>query len=98
MGRKVLDTNAVRDHLGEILDEAHYQGNEFVIQRRGKPLAVIIPYSRYEQMEKRREAAFRVFHEIWEANKDADPNEVAEVVEQEVEKMRAERRRQRARG
>ena len=98
MSRKVLDTNAVRDHLGEILDEAHYQGNEFVIQRRGKPLAVIIPYSRYEQMEKRREAAFRVFHEIWEANKDADPNEVAEVVEQEVEKMRAERRRQRARG
>ena len=97
MSRKVLDTNAVRDHLGEILDEAHYQGNEFVIQRRGKPLAVIIPYSRYEQMEKRREAAFRVFHEIWEANKDADPNEVAEVVEQEVEKMRAERRRQRAR-
>ena len=97
MSRKVLDTNAVRDHLGEILDEAHYQGNEFVIQRRGKPLAVIIPYSRYEQMEKRREAAFRVFHEIWEANKDADPNEVAAVVEQEVEKMRAERRRQRAR-
>jgi len=97
MSRKVLDTSAVRDHLGEILDEAHYQGNEFVIQRRGKPLAVIIPYSRYEQMEKRREAAFRVFHEIWEANKDADPNEVAEVVEQEVEKMRAERRRQRAR-
>ena len=97
MSRKVLDTSAVRDHLGEILDEAHYQGNEFVIQRRGKPLAVIIPYSRYEQMEKRREAAFRVFHEIWEANKDADPNEVAAVVEQEVEKMRAERRRQRAR-
>ncbi|HET6947290.1 MAG TPA: type II toxin-antitoxin system Phd/YefM family antitoxin [bacterium] len=97
MSRKVLDTNAVRDRLGEILDEAHYQGNEFVIQRRGKPLAVIIPYARYEQMEQRREAAFRVFHEIWEANKDVDPNEVAEVVEQEVEKMRAERRRQRTR-
>jgi len=95
MARKVLDTNAVRDRLGEILDEAHYQGNEFVIQRRGKPLAAIIPYSRYEQMERRREAAFKVFHEIWEANKDVDPEEVARIVEEEVEARRRERRKRR---
>ena len=95
MSRKVLDTSAVRDHLGEILDEAHYQGNEFVIQRRGKPLAAIIPYSRYEQMERRREAAFKVIHEIWEANKDVDPDEVAEAVDRAVEEVRAEKRKSR---
>jgi len=95
MARKVLDTNAVRDRLGEILDEAHYQGHEFVVQRRGKPLAAIIPYARYEQMERRREAAFKVFHEIWEANKDVDPEEVARVVEEEVEAHRRERRKRR---
>lgn len=95
MSRKVLDTNAVRDRLGEILDEAHYQGSEFVIQRRGKPLAAIIPYFRYEQMEKRREAAFRVLHEIWEANKDEDPEEVGKIVDQAVEEYRAEKRKRR---
>jgi len=95
MSRKVLDTNAVRDHLGEILDEAHYQGGEFVIQRRGKPLAAIIPYFRYEQMERRREAAFKVLHEVWEANKDADPDELAKAVDQAVEEVRAEKRKSR---
>lgn len=95
MARKLVDTNSVRDHLGEILDEAHHRGNEFVVQRRGKPLAAIIPYSTYEQMQRRREAAFRVLHEIWEANKDVDPEEVASEVEKAVEEVRAERRKAR---
>jgi prevent-host-death family protein len=95
MARKVIDTNAVRDRLGEILDEAHYRGQEFVIQRRGKPLAAIIPYHRYEQLERSRAAAFRVLHEIWEANKDVDPEELAEDVERAVEEVRTERRKSR---
>lgn len=92
MTKKVLDTNTVRDRLGEILDEAHYHGTEFVVQRRGKPLAAIIPYSSYEQMERRRQEAFKVLHEIWEANKDVDPEEVATIVDREVHAMRRERR------
>lgn len=92
MAKKVLDTNSVRDRLGEILDEAHYHGSEFVIQRRGKPLAAIIPYSSYEQLERRRKDAFKVLHEIWKANKDVDPEEVAEIVDREVHEMRRERR------
>jgi len=98
MARKIVNTNNVRDRLGEILDEAHYQGNEFVIQRRGKPLAAIIPFEAYEQMQRRREAAFKVLHEIWEANKDVDPDELAEDVERAVAEVRAERRKRRKPG
>lgn len=97
MARKTLDTNSVRDHLGEILDEAYYQGSEFVIQRRGKPLAAIIPYTSYEHFDRERREAFKVFHEIWEANKDADPDEVARIVDQAVAEVRRERRKQRKR-
>lgn len=97
MSRKTLDTNSVRDRLGEILDEAFYQGTEFVVQRRGKPLAAIIPYSSYEHFDRERREAFKVFHEIWEANKDADPDEVARIVDQAVAEVRRERRKQRNR-
>lgn len=93
MARKTIDTNSVRERLGEILDEAYHRGSEFVIQRRGRPLAAIIPYSRYEQLERKRKEAFRVFHEIWEANKDVDPEEVAEAVDRAVAEVRAERRK-----
>lgn len=95
MSRKTLDTNSVRDRLGEILDEAYYQGSEFVIQRRGKPLAAIIPYSAYERLDRQRKEAFQVFHEIWEANKDVDPEEVAKIVEEEVEALKRERKKRR---
>ncbi len=98
MARRVVDTNNVRDKLGEMLDQAHYRGDEFIIQRRGKPLAAIVPYSVYERFERRRKAAFRVFHEIWEANKDAEPEEVAEVVERAVAEVRRERQRRKKRG
>lgn len=91
MARTTLDIDSVRDRLDEILDEAS-QGSVFVIQREGKPLAAIIPYEQYEQLEKERQDAFRVFHETWEANKDADPDEVARIVEEEVEAYRGEKR------
>ena len=91
MAKRIVDTNNVRDRLGEMLDQAHYRGDEFIIQRRGKPLAALVPYSTYERFERRRKAAFRVFHEIWEANKDADPEEVAKAVERAVAEVRGER-------
>ena len=93
MARKILDTNSVRDRLGEILDEAHYNGNEFIIQRRGKSLAAIIPYERYEQLERQRASAFKVFHEIWEANAGVDPEEVAKDVARAVAEVRRLKRR-----
>jgi len=62
-----------------------------------KPLAAIVPYSTYEQFERRRKAAFRVFHEIWETNKDDDPDEVAEAVDRAVAEIRRERRSRKVR-
>lgn len=97
MARHTVDTNNVRDRLGEMLDQAQYRGDEFIIQRRGKPLAALVPYSTYERFERSRKAAFRVFHEIWEANKDADPEEVAEIVDRAVTEVRRERRSKKSR-
>lgn len=98
MTRRVVDTNNVRDKLGEMLDQAHYRGDEFIIQRRGKPLAAIVPYSVYERFDRRRKSAFRVFHEISEANKNAEPEQVAEVVERAVAEVRRERLKKKKKG
>jgi len=97
MVRRVVDSNNVRNKLGEMLDQAHYRGDEFIIQRRGKSLAAIIPYSTYEQLEKQRKAALHVFHEIWEANKNVDPEDVGEVVERAAAEVRRERQRMKKR-
>lgn len=92
MAQKTIGTNVVRDRLGEILDQARYRGNEFVVQRRGQPLAAIIPYETYEQLQRQRQQAFRVFHEIWEANPQARPEEVDRDVAHAADEVRHAKR------
>lgn len=89
---KVVDTQTVRDRLGDIINQAHYRGDEFLVQRGGKSLVAIIPYEAYEQYRKQREADFRVFHEIWKAHVGIDAGRVAEEVADALAEARAEKR------
>lgn len=89
---RVIDTQEVRDHLGDIINQAHYRGDEFLVQRRGKTLVAIIPYEVYERFQGQRTEAFQVFHDIWNANAEEDANRVAEDVRDAVGETRTAKR------
>jgi len=91
--RRLIDTKTVRDRLGDLLDQARYRGHEFIITRRGRPLAALIPFSEYERLQRQRAEALKVFDEIWQANAGADPGRVAADVERAVAEARQARRR-----
>ena len=95
MPTRLLDTRNVRERLGEVLDQAHYRGDEFVVQRRGRRMAAIIPYEAYEQFKRQRAEAMKVFQDIWNANAGVDPPEVEEDVRQAVEDARSTKKRSR---
>lgn len=46
-----IGTDDVRKRMGEILDCVNLRGNEFLIERKNKPLAVIIPVRKYELIQ-----------------------------------------------
>ncbi len=94
--KSVIDTNEVRGRLGDLVNRAHYRGEEFVVQRRGKPLVAIISYEAYERLQQKRAEALRVFQEIWDANTRVNPKEVAASVNQAVEEVRSAHRRRNA--
>lgn len=79
MKRKVSAVDA-RRRLGEILESVYYRGDEVVIMRAGKPMAVVIPAERYEALERTRERVFKLVERAQENNKDVP----YEVIEQEV--------------
>jgi prevent-host-death family protein len=89
---KVIDTQTVRERLGDIINQAHYRGDEFLVERRGKPLIAIIPYHTYEQLQRQRAESFKVFDDIHAANADVDVDELAENVRQALAEVREERR------
>ena len=87
MKRRISAVEA-RKRLGEILEGVHYRGDEVVIERAGKAMAVVIPAERYEAMEKSRERLFELIEKNWERNKDAPFEEVEREVQRAAKEVR----------
>jgi prevent-host-death family protein len=95
MKRRISAMDA-RRRLGELLESVYHRGDEVIIERAGKPMAVVIPASRYAAMERQREELRKTIQEIREANADVPPEEIeAEVAAalREVREARAKARR-----
>jgi prevent-host-death family protein len=50
--RATLSTLDLRQQLGDVLDRVALRYDQFVIERKGKPLAAVVPISKLEQMER----------------------------------------------
>ena len=61
---KKVPAMTVRDNLGQLLDEVYYRGDEVVIERAGKAMAVLVPVSRYEQFHRERQERFKILDRI----------------------------------
>lgn len=93
---KATTINAMnlRREFGTLLDRADYRNESFVIERAGKPKAVLVPYSEFEQLQRiRREAReqfFATVDEMREAFSDLSEQEINALVEEAVQSVRAE--------
>ena len=87
MKRRISAVEA-RKRLGEILESVYYRGDEVVIERAGKAMAVVIPAERYEAMERSRERFFELIEKNWERNKDIPYEEIEREVQQAAEEVR----------
>src|SRR3990170_4925312 len=65
-----VSTMEVRQRIGDMLNRVALRHDEFVIERKGKPLAALVPVSRLEQM---REFARRQILTFMEQQKRAGP-------------------------
>ena len=61
---KKVPAMKVRDNLGELLDEVYYRGDEVVIERAGKAMAVLVPVGRYGRYNRERQERFRILDRI----------------------------------
>lgn len=94
MAKRVdVDTKAIRDRLGELLDQVRYRGDELVVHRRGKPMVAIIPYEAYERLREHRQQSLQVLRNLWAANDRADPAQVEADVREAVREVRKDRHR-----
>ena len=78
---KTVNALKARKNLGQLLEEVYYKGDQYVIERAGRPMAAVVPIWQLEEWQKRRQRFFGMVGELWEKNKPVRPD----VIEQEVE-------------
>ena len=77
---KTISSMKARDRFGELLSEVCYQGDTVTIERRGKPMAVLVPI---QFLEARRQAMQR-FKQAAEENAVLNHGVPEEVIEDEI--------------
>ena len=85
---KTVNALKARRNLGQLLEEVYYKGDQYVIERAGRPMAAVVPIWQLEEWQKRRQRFFGMVGELWEKNEPVRPD----VIEQEGEEAtRADR-------
>ena len=88
---KRISAKEARDNFSDLLGSVHYSGNPVIVEKKGRPFAVVISpedFDRFQAIAK--EQFFETVREIQQANKDADPDQVLADVTEAVEAVRQE--------
>ena len=93
MAEKV-STMDVRARIGDMLNRVALRRDEFIIERKGKPLAALVPIERLEQMREFARRELRTFAE--EQNRAGPKLSEAEAMDLALEAQRWARKRRRA--
>jgi prevent-host-death family protein len=72
---KKISAVKARQNLGQIMNEVSLLGDDYMIERAGKPLAVIISVDKYQAIQAKRLEAISRLDRIRDKMGDADPVE-----------------------
>ncbi len=86
--QKKISAMKARQNLGQIMNEVAIRGDDYIIERAGKPLVAIIDLEKYQRLEEDRQEALHSVRSIWSKMEGAGAKEVAEIVEEAVQATR----------
>ena len=89
---KRVSAMKARQNLGLILNEVSLLGDDFIIERDGKPLAAVIPLESYRKLEALREHFFTAVDELRERVRDVDPATLQAEIDEAVQAAKDEQR------
>ncbi len=87
-----------RQNLADILGIVYYTHEPVIVERRGRPVAVLISPEDYALLQREKDRAFDVVQRIQERNADVSSDEVLRDVSEVVEQVRQEQYEERQRG
>ena len=86
---KKINALKARQNLGQLLEEVYYKGDEYVIERAGRPMAAVVPLWQLDKRQKRRERFFSMVEELQQKNTGTKPAVIEQEVAEAVQAVRA---------
>lgn len=88
---KKLPALKARQNLGQVMNEVALRGDEYIVERAGKPLVAIISMDKYRMLEQDRLSAMKVLNDIWEKMKGENPQVIEDAIDDAVRAVRDKR-------
>lgn len=85
---KKVNALKARQNLGQLLEEVYYKGDQFIVERAGRPMAAVVPVWQVEEQSKRRERLFATVDEIRQKNKGVKSTIIEREVREAVKAVR----------
>lgn len=85
---KKVSALKARQNLGQIMNEVSIRGDDYVVERAGKPLVAIINLDKYNLLRADQEAARQVLANVWEKMAHVDAQEAEEVIAEAIRETR----------
>lgn len=87
---KTLSSREARANFSNLLSSVYRTKEPVIIEKYGKPVALVISMEEYQRLQDERERAWAAVERVRERNADKDPDEVLRNVTAEVEAVRHE--------
>lgn len=84
-----MGAREARANFGDLLGEVYYGGEPVIVEKKGRPFAVVISpaeYERYQKLEKER--LFELIHAVQERNLGKDPDELEADIAAAIDEVR----------
>lgn len=86
-----MSSREARANFSDLLGSVFYTNEPVIVEKKGKPVAVLISPDTYERIKAQEEHDWAVIDQIRARNADKDPDEVLADVTAVVEEVRRER-------
>lgn len=85
---KKISALKVRQNLGQVMNEVALRGDEYIIERAGKPLVAMIPIEKYQSLQEDLDKVFESLDKIRTNVKDESPNVMDGLIDEALQSYR----------
>lgn len=92
---KKISALKARQNLGQVMNEVALKGDDYIIERAGKPLVAVIPMEKYQSLQQEWDEFFKSVSAMSANIKEKDAKIVDELVDEAVRAYRKQPRAKR---